>query len=611
MFFVLSIAVFISYFLGFIELLTNDKQVAGTSAVTFVPVTTSSYIENPGIGWQYMEGSDTNIMPETVAYFERSDISWKLIHTAENTYNWSLIDNRINAAVAQGKQASFRVYTHRGEGFGGHQVPQWAVDKGIFFTNAGDPNYTGCVYQEEWGKFVNALRTKYDGNPNIAYIDISGYGNFNEWSWVNQTQFDDTYVPAAEKYFAGTGAKPTRAQITGLDGQARARLVDIFAGGTYNNHKCKNADGTTSTVTYSYPSFNNTQLIMPYAGIRQSIYYTYIDKPHVGFRHDCLGRVGSAVSDLTKIDTILKNLWRTQPVVYELCAIDWTDSQFVNRADQLLKYSHGSMVHDNPNGSVEPATTMQNLMKYAGYRYVMSQITYDSQTNAGGNIQLAMKWQNVGYAPNYPKMGQKFKLYAYLTNQADQVAASFPINVNIANWLPADPLPGIAPTYNVNQTIDVPNNLPVGTYKLKVGILDERTNKNIKLAIQGNDSNNRYYIGNVNVGSGQVQEAVCGNSALEYGEICDDGNTVNDDQCSSDCKNSCTSPNTWDGSKCKNTTGGNNSPTCGNGVLEQGEACDDGNNQNGDLCSADCKIVCKTIGGRTNCLNLGDKQVTK
>ncbi|MDY0000335.1 MAG: DUF4215 domain-containing protein, partial [Polyangia bacterium] len=61
----------------------------------------------------------------------------------------------------------------------------------------------------------------------------------------------------------------------------------------------------------------------------------------------------------------------------------------------------------------------------------------------------------------------------------------------------------------------------------------------------------------------------CGNGSLDPGEVCDDGNTISGDGCSGDCLSD---------------------ETCGNGYLDlvTGEACDDGNNMSGDGCSADC-----------------------
>jgi cysteine-rich repeat protein len=63
--------------------------------------------------------------------------------------------------------------------------------------------------------------------------------------------------------------------------------------------------------------------------------------------------------------------------------------------------------------------------------------------------------------------------------------------------------------------------------------------------------------------------ATCGNGVVDSGEQCDDGNTANGDGCSSACT----------------SEGG---VMCGNGVLETGEDCDDGNTIAGDGCSAAC-----------------------
>ncbi len=61
----------------------------------------------------------------------------------------------------------------------------------------------------------------------------------------------------------------------------------------------------------------------------------------------------------------------------------------------------------------------------------------------------------------------------------------------------------------------------------------------------------------------------CGNGILEPGEQCDDGNTTNGDGCNQNCL----------------TEG-----ICGNGVIELGEECDDGNTTPGDGCSEFCLI---------------------
>ncbi|HEX7840776.1 MAG TPA: DUF4215 domain-containing protein [Kofleriaceae bacterium] len=66
---------------------------------------------------------------------------------------------------------------------------------------------------------------------------------------------------------------------------------------------------------------------------------------------------------------------------------------------------------------------------------------------------------------------------------------------------------------------------------------------------------------------------VCGDGLQDtagpnHPEACDDGNHLDSDGCS----NACTQP------------------SCGNGIVDQGEECDDGNNDNNDDCRTDCVI---------------------
>ncbi len=70
--------------------------------------------------------------------------------------------------------------------------------------------------------------------------------------------------------------------------------------------------------------------------------------------------------------------------------------------------------------------------------------------------------------------------------------------------------------------------------------------------------------------SSDTGNPVCGDGLVEGSEACDDGNQQSGDGCGADCTLEA---------------------VCGNGVLEIGELCDDGNNNDGDGCSADCQAV--------------------
>jgi cysteine-rich repeat protein len=63
---------------------------------------------------------------------------------------------------------------------------------------------------------------------------------------------------------------------------------------------------------------------------------------------------------------------------------------------------------------------------------------------------------------------------------------------------------------------------------------------------------------------------LCGNGRIDPGEACDDGNIVDGDGCSAICESE--------------------AARCGNGIVEEGEACDDGNDVAGDGCNPACEL---------------------
>ena len=77
----------------------------------------------------------------------------------------------------------------------------------------------------------------------------------------------------------------------------------------------------------------------------------------------------------------------------------------------------------------------------------------------------------------------------------------------------------------------------------------------------------------------------CGDGIIQRSEQCDDGNTASDDGCSRICQIEAN----WDcpaqGQPCEYL--GN----CGNGKLTSNKACDDGNTKSGDGCSGDCQTI--------------------
>jgi len=93
----------------------------------------------------------------------------------------------------------------------------------------------------------------------------------------------------------------------------------------------------------------------------------------------------------------------------------------------------------------------------------------------------------------------------------------------------------------------------------------------------------------IKLGSSVITPSViCGNGIIQLGEQCDDGNLVNGDGCSSSC--------------IIETFGA----VCGNNITEIGETCDDNNVINGDGCSSLCQIENVTIICGNNIIEAGE-----
>lgn len=431
-----------------------------------------NYLANPGIGWQGPAGGRSSLLPETVAY-RRPQYGWRDQNPAEGVYDWSAVDADLQQAAAEGKQFSFRLYTMSSPWEGGHRVPDWVLNKGAVILDNGEVDYSNCTYQAEWGRFVEAMRQKYDGHPNLAFLDISGYGNYNEWSWQEQTDTREYY----------------------LDYQARQRLADAFIGGA-DTIECRDEWGEWQTVSYSYAGFHSTQLLMPFAGIQQSSRYVAERRPDVGIRHDCLGSARHADTLLDKIGDLVDATWPYAPIVYEFCPDEAGSEEFLEEAADLLQRTHASLVHDVAPGAIAQDDLVA-LLGGVGYQFAFTEATFPAVATPGRSFDFRLTWVNQGYAPAYPKMGQYFELRLYLVAADETVAQAWLLDAGMAGWRPADPLPGDPPEQTIRARLTPGLAVAPGQYTLRVAIVDTRTGRPIGLANDGRDEQGHYGLGSL------------------------------------------------------------------------------------------------------------------
>jgi len=107
----------------------------------------------------------------------------------------------------------------------------------------------------------------------------------------------------------------------------------------------------------------------------------------------------------------------------------------------------------------------------------------------------------------------------------------------------------------------------------------------------------------------------CGDGNVDAGEVCDDGNTANGDGCRADCTLELCGDGVNDpGEMCDdgNTANGDGcrsnctAELCGDGIRDASEQCDDGNTANGDGCDAACRVEPDPVCGDGN-LDAGEQ----
>ena len=184
------------------SVLVSAVPVVGSALVMVRPDDTGEAMVNPGMGWTLhfysnlienygskLEPSDTlDDWPGVSVIYLR--VPWSFLEPKEGQYNWSLFDTPTQRWIAKGKQIAIRVSCS--ESWLRYATPKWVQDagaKGIDFEFGKgprpggplwDPDYLDSVFLQKLENFFAAMARRYDGNPNVAFIDVGSFGMWGE-----------------------------------------------------------------------------------------------------------------------------------------------------------------------------------------------------------------------------------------------------------------------------------------------------------------------------------------------------------------------------------------------------------------------------------------------
>jgi hypothetical protein len=406
---------------------------------------------NPGQGWMSQQRSPRGEprFPCSVVYIR---FNWADAEPVEGQYNWKLIDDVIAAWKPRGAAVAMRVMTCNAHSAGYDTSPRWLFDagcKGFEYLVGGDdptsggnriprmePDYADPVYLARHGAFLEALGRRYDGSPDVEFLDIGSYGVWGEWH---------TQHPASV--------------------EVRKKIVDLYL----------RAFQKTPLVFMS-----DDAEVLPYALGRGA-----------GFRRDGVGSpwheqnwIGS--KKYARVEG-MADVWKKAPVVFEwfgnydyLKSRGWSFDDAVN----FMLNNHVTLINDN-FGRVPPEAMpqLEKLARLSGYRFVLRELVHEKTVKRGASLDLTMKWANAGMG----KLYRPFVLRLTLLDTGGKPAFTADAKADPREWLPGD--------RNIVERISMPGILPPGEYTLALTLADPvRPGRWIRLAIDAPETDGFYSV---------------------------------------------------------------------------------------------------------------------
>jgi hypothetical protein len=190
--------------IALLSLLLGWAVFAQSERVVVRPDDTGAALVNPQMGWAFhhydnsiekyglhLEPSDTvDDFPGASVIYLR--LAWSYLEPEEGKFNWSLVDIPAQRWIDKGFQVAFRFSCAESDRNQPYATPKWvrnAGAKGYNFTPrkgidpAGEmwePDYDDPVFLAKLSNFLAAAAARYDGNPEIAFIDVGSFGVWGE-----------------------------------------------------------------------------------------------------------------------------------------------------------------------------------------------------------------------------------------------------------------------------------------------------------------------------------------------------------------------------------------------------------------------------------------------
>lgn len=449
--------------------LSSRRAVAAENEAVVEPRELDDVLINPGIGsetfWHFQgdrisfDRELENFPRSAVAYFR---YYWNELERDKDDYDFAEIDMLLAKARRRGQDVALRFM-----GFNfGLRYPSYLMKqvKGYNFELTPSPflskkvptwapDFDDAYFLERLEAFLEAFGRRYNGHPDLAYLDIGSVGRWGEWHM-----------------------QPGQTPVPMLTAKTAFRVIDLY-----------------------FQYWSRTPLCM-LIGHVPGLHYAV--SRGAGWRADSLGDYGlwrptfSHMRDmypqhLEKAGAL--DAWKRGPVAFEIAnTIERLDTQvdkgggYDAMIGQALEW-HGSSLNLRarplPDRLVEP---LDRFLKQCGYRFVLRRFSHPARAFAGGSLRVTLDLENVGVAPPYKNF-----VVAVRLRQGERTVV-FDTNAKLTQWLPGK--------HTAHAELKLPGELVSGRCELSVGVLDPHYREpEVKLAIAGRASDGWYPMNDVTV----------------------------------------------------------------------------------------------------------------
>jgi hypothetical protein len=367
--------------------LVPSQAADSAPAVTTVrPADTGEALVNPAMGWTLHFYS--NIIQNYGSKLEPSDtledfpglstvylrVPWSFLEPEEGRFDWSLLDTPAQRWISRGRQIALRITCS--ESWMRYATPEWvekAGAKGYDFTPGKgaheggiywEPDYADPVFLEKLDGFLAVMARRYDGNPNVAFVDVGSYGVWGEGHTFHSSRI--TVDDATKKKHIDLYLKHFKKTLLALN--------DDYVG---HDVREGHAPLTDYALEHGVTLRDDSILVQP--------------PPRSWFHAE-----------------LAQPFWPKLPVVLEHEHYGSSKRKGAWDGDLLLKavedyHASYMSIHWWPREELEEnRETIRRINLRLGYRIQLREASWPPSVRLGEPLAVTTSWANAGVAPCYP-----------------------------------------------------------------------------------------------------------------------------------------------------------------------------------------------------------------